>query len=94
VYSKRTGCIQDISEEAMEREEEIDQFKMLEEKIEALILHLTALKKENHSLDEKVRVQEEKISALGKEVEIFKKTRDEARKRVISLLEKLNDLEF
>ena len=72
---------------------EIDQFQLLEEKIDSLILLVSDLRKENGLLSEKVQVQDNRISELSEEVETLKKTRDKARERVISLLEKITQVE-
>ncbi len=76
----------------MGKEKEIDQFKLLEEKIDSLIKFVKSLKKEKESLVEKRHIQEEKISVLTKEVESLRATNDTAKRRIISLLEKIEQL--
>jgi len=74
-------------------EEEIDQFKLLEEKIDKLITTIKNLKSEKESLHEKCQIQEEKLTNLSREVEDLKLGRDKARQRVVSLLEKIEQIE-
>ena len=76
----------------MGKEKEIDQFKLLEEKIDSLIKFVKSLKKEKESLVEKRHIQEETISVLTKEMENLRATNDTAKRRIISLLEKIEQL--
>jgi len=76
----------------MGKEKEIDQFKLLEEKIDSLIEFVKSLKKEKESLVEKRHIQDEKISVLTEEVESLRATNDTAKRRIISLLEKIEQL--
>ena len=76
----------------MEKGEEIDQFKLLEEKFDALINFMANLKKEKEALTEKVQIQDEKIADLNSEVDNLKSARDKARQRIISLLERIEQL--
>ncbi len=78
----------------MEKIEEIDQFQLLEEKIETLIEYINSLKKERDSLVEKTQIQGEKITDLRGEVERLKTVKDEARQRISSLLEKIEQLDI
>jgi len=79
---------------AMNTVEEMDQFQLLEEKIDNLIELIGALKREKESLAEKVQIQEEKISNLSEQVERLKDARDKARQRIVSLLKKLEQIEI
>lgn len=76
----------------MDKEKEIDQFKLLEEKIDSLIEFVKSLKKEKESLVEKRHIQEERISVLTEEVESLRAASDKAKQRIISLLEKIEQL--
>ena len=76
----------------MGKEKEIYQFKLLEEKIDSLIEFVKSLKKEKDSLVEKRHIQEERISGLTEEVENLRATNDNAKRRIISLLEKIEQL--
>ena len=73
-----------------QREDEIDQFQVLEEKIETLIRYVASVRKEKEELAEKTRVQEGRIAALTSDVDRLTRSRDKARERIVSLLEKIN----
>jgi len=70
----------------------IDQFQLLEEKIDNLIEFITVLKREKESISEKTQIQEEKIADLNKQLESLKAGRDSARQRIVSLLEKIENI--
>jgi chromosome segregation ATPase len=72
--------------------EEIEQFQLLEEKIDSLIALMTELKKENESFNEKFRIQEEKLADLTKQLENLRAVRDKAKQRIVSLLEKIEQV--
>lgn len=78
---------------SLNSEEEIDQFKLLEEKIDKLITTMKTLKAEKESLHEKCQIQDEKLTNLTREVEDLKLGRDKARQRIVSLLEKIEQIE-
>ncbi len=78
----------------MFKTEEMDQFQVLEAKVDLLIKFITSLKKEKESLLEKLHIQEEKIADLTNELETLKGSRDKAKQRVLSLLEKLEQIEI
>ncbi|MFC1824911.1 cell division protein ZapB [Thermodesulfobacteriota bacterium] len=78
----------------MEKEDGIDQFELLEEKIDGLIHYLNALNKEKDSLLEKIKVQDQRIATFDKEVEQLKSSRNEARQRILTLLQKMENLDF
>jgi septal ring factor EnvC (AmiA/AmiB activator) len=78
---------------AMQRVEEIDQFQMLEEKVDSFIRMVTDVKRERDSMLEKLQIQEEKIADLANEVEALKANRDKVKQRILSLLEKMEQLE-
>jgi hypothetical protein len=80
--------------EEMSAAEEMDQFQLLEERVEKLIKMVISLKAEKDSLTEKARVQEERLNALSSQVEGLKSGREKARQRIVSLLEKLAKLEI
>jgi len=71
---------------------ETEQFDILEQKIDSLVRAVTVIKKEKESLAEKAQIQEEKIADLGAQVEDLKRGRDLAKQRIISLLEKLEQI--
>jgi FtsZ-binding cell division protein ZapB len=72
---------------------EIDQFDVLEQRIDSLIESMTSLKKDNAALAEKTQIQEEKMSDLGAQVERLKDAKDKAKQRIIGLLEKLEQIQ-
>ena len=78
----------------MFKADEMDQFQVLEAKVDLLIKFVTSLKKEKESLLEKLHIQEEKIADLTSELETLKGSRDKAKQRVLSLLEKLEQIEI
>jgi uncharacterized coiled-coil DUF342 family protein len=78
----------------MFKTEEMDQFQVLEAKVDSLIKFVSSLKKEKESLLEKLHIQEEKIADLISELETLKGSRDKAKQRVLSLLEKLEQIEI
>jgi hypothetical protein len=73
---------------------EIDQFRLLEEKIDSLIDLLTAVRNEKMILAEKVQTQENRIAELSGHIEKLKKTQDSAKQRIVSLLEKLEQVKI
>ena len=74
--------------------EEMDQFQVLEGKVDSLIKFANSLKKEKESMLEKLHIQEGKIADLTGELENLKGSRDKAKQRVLSLLEKLEQIEI
>lgn len=72
--------------------EEIEQFQLLEEKIDNLITLMTGLKKENEAFSEKFRIQEEKLADLTHQLENLRTVRDKAKQRIVSLLEKIEQV--
>ena len=78
----------------MSKTEEMDQFQVLEAKVDSLIKFASSLKKEKESMLEKLHIQEGKIADLTSELENLKGSRDKAKQRVLSLLEKLEQIEI
>ena len=77
----------------MHKSEEIDQFQMLEDKVDSLIKMVAVMRRERESMLEKIHIQEEKIADLATEAEALKAGRDKAKQRILSLLEKMEQLE-
>lgn len=71
---------------------EIDQFEILEEKIDKLIELISVLKREKESLAEKVQIQSEKMADLGEQVETLRSARDRAKQKIVALLEKMDQI--
>ncbi|MBW1782080.1 MAG: cell division protein ZapB [Deltaproteobacteria bacterium] len=78
---------------SLNSEEETDQFQLLEEKVDNLIKTIKTLKKEKESFAEKFQIQEERLGDLAKEVESLKSARDKAKQRIVSLLEKMEQID-
>lgn len=74
-------------------EEETDQLKILEDKVEGLIETIMTLKKDKEGLKEKLDIQDEKIADLSQQVEGLKTVKDMAKQRIVSLLEKIELVE-
>jgi FtsZ-binding cell division protein ZapB len=73
--------------------DDLEQFGLLEQKIESLISLASSLKKEKINLAGKVQSQEEKLGLLAKEIETLKADRDLVRRRIVALLEKIEKIE-
>jgi FtsZ-binding cell division protein ZapB len=78
--------------DSLNSEEGVDQFQLLEDKIDNLIEMIKSLKKEKESFAEKFQIQEEKLADLAKEVDRLKSGRDKAKQRILSLLEKMEQI--
>ncbi len=77
---------------SLNSEEGVDQFQLLEDKIDNLIEMIKSLKSEKESFAEKFEIQEEKLGDLTKEVAGLKSGRDKAKQRILSLLEKMEQI--
>jgi FtsZ-binding cell division protein ZapB len=73
---------------------EMDQFLMLEEKIDVLIKAINALTQERDSLKQKLQAQQEKTAQVSREMEELKAARDNAKQRITSLLDKIEKVNF
>jgi septal ring factor EnvC (AmiA/AmiB activator) len=71
--------------------DELEQFGLLEQKIESLISFANSLKQEKINLEKRVQGQGEKIDSLTKQIEMSKADRDLVRKRIATLLEKIEE---
>jgi FtsZ-binding cell division protein ZapB len=78
----------------MERDEGLDQFQLLEEKVDYLIRFIEAFKKEKETFIEKNRIQEDRIADLMSEMELIKGARDKAKQKISSLLAKIEQLDI
>ncbi len=74
--------------------DEFEQFGLLEQKIESLISLASSLKEEKINLEKKAQAQEEKIGSLTNEIETLKADRDLVRKRIVTLLEKIEEFDL
>jgi|WetSurSiteA1Bulk_404760.scaffolds.fasta_scaffold69504_2 hypothetical protein len=78
----------------MEHQEEMDQFKILEEKIGALIGKVSSFKDEKESIMAKAREQDKIISDLKAELDNLKITRDKTKVRIQSILDKISKMDI
>ncbi len=78
--------------ESTSPEEEVDQFQLLEEKVDSLIERTMALKSEKEALEEKLQIEEEKVSDLSGKIEALRSGRNDAKQKIMSLLEKMEQV--
>ncbi len=78
--------------ESSASEEEVDQFKLLEEKVDSLIEKTIALKNEKGALEKKLRIEEEKVAELNGKIEKLRSGRNDAKQKILSLLEKMEQV--
>ena len=76
----------------MTTEDQMDQFQLLEEKVDALIERVESLRGEKTNLTEQASTQEKRVSDLSAEVDQLRGASDEARRRIAALLEKIEGL--
>ncbi|UCC95888.1 MAG: hypothetical protein JSW40_03845 [Candidatus Omnitrophota bacterium] len=74
------------------KEEVADQFQLVEQKIRSLIELTEALKQEKADLVEKLRVQEEALDTLSKEVVSLRVEREQEKHRILTLLRRAEQL--
>ena len=72
---------------------EIDQFQLLEEKVDSLIGLITELRKERGLLTEKARIQDGKVADLTEQIQGLNTAREKAKQRIISMLEKIEQID-
>ena len=72
---------------------EIEQFGLLEQKVESLISAVSSLKEQKMVLEQKVRTQQEDLGALKREIDTLRADRDVVQKRIATLLEKITECE-
>ncbi len=71
----------------------IDPFQLLEEKVDSLIALIIDLRDEKERLTEKVQIQERKITELTEQAGNLDVNRDKAKQRIVSLLEKIKQID-
>lgn len=74
--------------------ENLEQFQVLENKIESLIQIINSLKTEKTQLLTKLNNQEEKIDELTKEIEQLREAGETAKQKTMSLLQKIEQIEI
>ena len=72
---------------------DVDQFQLLEEKIDSLIALITDLRKEKELLAEQVQIQEMELTDLTAQVGNLNTSRDGVKQRIVALLEKINQID-
>jgi FtsZ-binding cell division protein ZapB len=78
----------------MEQQNEVEYFKILEEKVGLLIAQIRLLRDERESLREKISQQEKSIADFAGEVERLKDNRDKVRDRIINILKKIEQIDI
>jgi len=73
----------------MEDLSELEQFQLLERKIDSLLELVNSLKKENAALAGKAQAGEEKLAELSGQVSTLKAGRDKAGQQIMSLLQRI-----
>ena len=76
----------------MEKENEIGQFAVLEEKLNKILEGYTTLKEEREKLITQMHVNEEEVEKLRKEITTLKNERSEVRVRIERLIERLEGI--
>jgi FtsZ-binding cell division protein ZapB len=72
---------------------EIEQFVLLEQKVESLISAVSSLNEQKLVLERKLRTQQEDLGTLRSEIDTLKADRDVVQKRIASLLERITECE-
>lgn len=72
----------------------IEQFQELEQKIEALLRLVDSLKEEKKTLLQKIDDQENNILLVYEELEKLQSSRENARKKLTELINKINQVEI
>lgn len=78
----------------MEHQEEMDHFRVLEEKIGVLIDRVSSLKNEKESITAKLMEQDKIIADLKGEQDNLKSSRDKTRVRIQSILDKIDKMDL
>jgi FtsZ-binding cell division protein ZapB len=72
---------------------EIEQFELLEQKVESLISAVSSLNEQKMMLERKVRNHQEELGTLRSQIDTLRTDRDVVQKRIASLLEKITECE-
>ncbi len=72
--------------------DDLEQFSILEQKVESLISLVSSLKEDKIDLEKKVQGQGERISSFANEIDKLKADKDLVKKRIITLLEKIEKI--
>ena len=69
--------------------DDLEQFSILEQKVESLISLASSLKEEKIDLEKKVQDQGERISLIANDIDTLKADKGLVKKRIVALLEKI-----
>jgi len=72
--------------------DDLEQFSILEQKVESLISLVSSLKEEKIDLEKKVQGQGERISSFANEIDKLKADKGLVRERIVTLLEKIEKI--
>jgi uncharacterized coiled-coil DUF342 family protein len=78
----------------MEPRNEVDYFKLLEEKVGFLISQIRSLRDDRESLLEKISQQGKSIAEIAGEVEKLKSDRDKVKDRIANILKKIEQMDI
>jgi len=73
---------------------ELDQFDLLEKKVDAIISLVISLKEDKLALERKIKAQEEKMDSIVDDIKNLQTKRELAQNRLVQLLEKLDKLKL
>jgi FtsZ-binding cell division protein ZapB len=71
--------------------DELDQFELLEQRVEALISLVSSLREQNAALEKRVREGEERLQSLEREMNGCIGEREAVRERIAALLRRIED---
>jgi FtsZ-binding cell division protein ZapB len=71
--------------------DELDQFELLEQKVEALISLVISLKKQNAALERQAQEGGERLRLFEKEMEVLRADRETVRERIAALLRRVEE---
>ena len=86
---EQTGLFKNEGWSRMHSEKEINQFEVLEQKIQSLIELAKALKREKEGLSEKLKTQQQDLTNISKELEGLKLERGRSRQRMVTIMERI-----
>ena len=73
---------------------ELDQFDLLEKKVDAIISLVISLKEDKLALERKIKAQEEKMDSIVDDIKNLQTKRELAQNRLAQLLEKIDKLKL
>ena len=73
---------------------ELDQFDLLEKKVDAIISLVISLKEDKLALERKIKAQEEKMDSMVDDIKNLQTKRELAQNRLVQLLEKMDKLKL